>query len=60
MSYSHLASSIAESPTLRLNEEAQLLLERGEPVIHLGIGEPKNKAPISAILSSAAKLRQAT
>lgn len=56
MSYSHLASSIAESPTLRLNEEAQLLLERGEPVIHLGIGEPKNKAPISAILSSAAKL----
>jgi aspartate aminotransferase len=39
-----------------LNEEAQLLLERGEPVIHLGIGEPKNKAPISAILSSAAKL----
>jgi aspartate aminotransferase len=56
MSYSHLASSIAESPTLRLNEEAQLLLERGEPVIHLGIGEPKNKAPLSAILSSAAKL----
>jgi aspartate aminotransferase len=56
MSYSHLASSIAESPTLKLNEEAQLLLERGEPVIHLGIGEPKNKAPISAILSSAAKL----
>jgi aspartate aminotransferase len=56
MSYSHLATSIAESPTLRLNEEAQLLSERGEPVIHLGIGEPKNKAPISAILSSAAKL----
>jgi aspartate aminotransferase len=39
-----------------LNEEARLLKERGEPVIHLGIGEPKNKAPISAILSSAAKL----
>ncbi len=56
MSYSYLASSIADSPTLRLNEEARLLLERGQPVIHLGIGEPKNKAPISAILSSAAKL----
>jgi aspartate aminotransferase len=56
MSYSYLARSIAESPTLRLNEEAQLLAERGEPVIHLGIGEPKNKAPISAILSSAARL----
>jgi len=56
MSLSHIACAIAESPTLRLNEEARLLRERGEPVIHLGIGEPKNKAPISAILSSAAKL----
>ena len=53
---SHLARSIAESPTLRLNEEARLLRERGEPVIHLGIGEPKNKAPLAAILGSAAKL----
>jgi len=42
----------------RLNEEARLLRERGEPVIHLGIGEPKNKTPIPAILSSAAKLSQ--
>ena len=50
--------AIIESPTLRLNEEARLLRERGEPVIHLGIGEPKNKTPITAILSSAAKLSQ--
>ena len=56
MSLSQVACSIAESPTLRLNEEARLLRERGEPVIHLGIGEPKNKAPITAILSAAAKL----
>jgi aspartate aminotransferase len=56
MNLSHVACSINESPTLRLNEEARLLKERGEPVIHLGIGEPKNKTPISAILSSAAKL----
>jgi aspartate aminotransferase len=56
MSVSTLARSIVESPTLRLNEEARLLRERGEPVIHLGIGEPKNKAPIAAILGSAAKL----
>ncbi|HQR44734.1 MAG TPA: pyridoxal phosphate-dependent aminotransferase [Thermoanaerobaculia bacterium] len=56
MSISQLARSIAESPTLRLNEEARLLRERGEPVIHLGIGEPKNKAPISAILGAAGKL----
>jgi aspartate aminotransferase len=59
MSLSYLARAIAESPTLRLNEEAQLLRERGEPVIHLGIGEPKNRAPIGAILSSAAKLATA-
>ena len=56
MSISQIARSIVESPTLRLNEEARLLREKGEPVIHLGIGEPKNKAPIAAILSSAARL----
>ncbi|HMM29417.1 MAG: pyridoxal phosphate-dependent aminotransferase [Chloroflexota bacterium] len=57
MSLSQLARTIKESPTLALNEAARLLRERGEPVIHLGIGEPKNKAPIAAILSSAAKLK---
>jgi aspartate aminotransferase len=56
MKLSKLASEIVESPTLALNEEARQLRERGEPVIHLGIGEPKNKTPINAILSSAAKL----
>ena len=56
MKLSKLASEIAESPTLALNEEARLLRERGEAVIHLGIGEPKNKTPIAAILASAAKL----
>jgi aspartate aminotransferase len=48
---------IPESPTIGLNEEARILREKGEPVIHLGIGEPKNKAPITAILGSAAKLK---
>lgn len=56
MSLSTLARAISESPTMKLNEEARLLRERGQPVIHLGIGEPKNKAPIGAILSGAAKL----
>lgn len=56
MKLSKLASEIAESPTLALNEEARLLRERGEAVINLGIGEPKNKTPIHAILASAAKL----
>jgi aspartate aminotransferase len=56
MKLSKLASEIAESPTFALNEEARLLRERGEAVINLGIGEPKNKTPIAAVLASAAKL----
>ena len=58
MKLSKIASEIAESPTIALNEEARLLRERGEPVIHLGIGEPKNKTPINAILTSAVKVDQ--
>lgn len=57
MSISRLASTIKESPTLSLNEEARRLRAHGHPVIHLGIGEPKNPAPINALLSSSAKLR---
>ena len=56
MKLSKLASEIAESPTFALNEEARLLRERGEAVINLGIGEPRNKTPIAAILASAARL----
>jgi aspartate aminotransferase len=56
MNISKLARSIAESPTFALNEEARILRERGEPVINMSIGEPKNKTPITAILSSASKL----
>ena len=56
MRLSKTASEIVESPTLALNEEARLLRERGEAVINLGIGEPKNKTPIAAILASGAKL----
>lgn len=58
MTISQLGRSIAASSTLALNEEARLLRERGEPVISLGIGEPKNKTPITALLSSAAKLSE--
>lgn len=58
MKISKLARSIAESPTLALNEEARILRERGESVINMGIGEPKNKTPIAAILSSASKLTE--
>ena len=51
MSLSQLARSINQSPTLKLNETAALLREKGEPVIHLGGGEPKSKAPIDAIIN---------
>ncbi len=51
MSLSQLARSIKESPTLKLNETAALLSDKGEPVIHLGGGEPKSKTPIDAILN---------
>jgi aspartate aminotransferase len=56
MSISQLARSIAESATLRLNEQARLLKEKGEPVIHLGAGEPKSKVPMEAIRSAAAQI----
>jgi len=56
MRLSKLASEIVESPTFALNEEARRLRERGEAVINLGIGEPKNKTPISAVIASAARL----
>ena len=56
MSLSQLARSISESPTLKLNETAALLRDKGEPVIHLGGGEPKSKTPIDAIIQCAAML----
>jgi aspartate aminotransferase len=56
MSISQLARSIKESPTLKLNETAALLREKGEPVIHLGGGEPKSRAPIDAVVNCATQL----
>ncbi len=56
MSLSIIGRSIAESVTLKLNETAAILRAKGEPVIHLGIGEPKSKAPLDAITSAAALL----
>ncbi len=43
MGISQLASAIVESPTLKLNEEARILREKGEAVVHLGIGEPRTR-----------------
>ncbi len=56
MSLSQIARSVSASPTLRLNEKAAILREKGEPVIHLGGGEPKSKAPMDAILAAVSNL----
>jgi aspartate aminotransferase len=56
MDISKLAASIAESPTVKLNAEAAKLRAQGEAIVHFGIGEPKNKAPMSAISSAIEKL----
>jgi aspartate aminotransferase len=56
MDISKLAASIAESPTVKLNAEAAKLRAQGEAIVHFGIGEPKNKAPMNAISSAIEKL----
>ncbi len=56
MSISLIARTIGESATLKLNETAAILRSKGEPVIHLGGGEPKSKAPIDALVASAGLL----
>jgi len=56
MSISIIARSIGESATLKLNETAALLREKGDPVIHLGGGEPKSKAPLDALVAAAGLL----
>jgi aspartate aminotransferase len=53
---SQIARSISESATLKLNETARKLREKGEPVIHLGGGEPRSRTPIDAIVQAAAVL----
>jgi aspartate aminotransferase len=49
MSLSLIAQSIEGSPTLGLNKKFAVLKAKGEPVIHLGGGEPKSKVPMDAI-----------
>ncbi|GAB1371574.1 pyridoxal phosphate-dependent aminotransferase [Candidatus Kapaibacterium sp.] len=53
MSISLIGKSISVSATLKLNEMAAILREKGEPVIHLGGGEPKTKAPVEALIAAA-------
>ncbi len=53
MSISLIGRSIGESATLKLNEIAAILRAKGEPLIHLGGGEPKTKTPLDAITHAA-------
>jgi len=59
MSLSLIGKSVSTSATLKLNEIAAILRAKGEPVIHLGGGEPKTKAPIDAIIATTALLNNA-
>jgi aspartate aminotransferase len=56
MSISQIARSIKSSPTLALNEKFAILKQKGDPVIHLGGGEPKSKPPMDAIVTAASLL----
>ena len=56
MSISHIAKTISESVTLKLNETAAILRAKGDPVIHLGGGEPRGKPPLDAVVNAAAML----
>lgn len=56
MSLSLIGRNVGESVTLKLNETFAILKAKGEPVIHLGGGEPKSKAPLDAITALAAHL----
>ncbi|MBK7096202.1 MAG: pyridoxal phosphate-dependent aminotransferase [Saprospiraceae bacterium] len=56
MSLSLIGKNVGESVTLKLNETFAILKAKGEPVIHLGGGEPKSKAPLDAITALAAHL----
>ena len=50
-------ATISALATVR--EALMLMKERGEPVINMSAGQPTNKAPITAILGTAAKLKTA-
>ncbi len=56
MSLGLIGRNVGESVTLKMNETFAILKAKGEPVIHLGGGEPKSKAPIDAITAVASQL----
>lgn len=59
MEFSKLGISIKQSATLKLNQTAAYLKSQGQPIIHLGGGEPKSKAPFDAIIKAASMINNA-
>lgn len=57
MRLSKLAGAISPSVTLEINTKANQLRDAGEPVIHLGGGEPVSLAPESATDAAIEKLQ---
>ena len=49
MKLSILSGVIGDSPTLKLNAKAAELKKAGEPIVHLGGGEPVELAPQGAV-----------
>ena len=49
ISLSKLSAAIGDSPTLKINAKARALKAAGQPVIHLGGGEPTYPAPQAAV-----------
>lgn len=49
ISLSNRAGRIGDSPTLKINAKARALKAAGQPVIHLGGGEPTYPAPQAAV-----------
>ena len=54
---SKLAQQIGDSPTLKINGAARALKAAGEPVVHLGGGEPTYPAPQAAVDAIIAKAK---
>jgi len=57
MPFSKLADAIGASVTLKLNAQAARMRAAGDPVVHLGGGEPKSLAPLAAIDAGIAMLK---
>ena len=55
LSLSHRVQTVGDSPTLAINAKARALKAAGEPVVHLGGGEPTYPAPMAAVEALTAK-----